>query len=1119
MKVQKKSGYAKLLQVMRISMIQLTMALTCCGLSLAATNYAQLLDRSISITLSEVSFMEALKEIEVRANISFVYSVDQLSEETPVTLQVTEKPLREILDLLLTPRHITYKVYEKDATLSLKKQQQEKQPQPKAREKANTQTQDDWLEVHGTVTDAATQQPMPGVNVLIKGTTNGTTTDANGQYRILADDKDVLIFSFIGYAPQESQVNGRTVIDVVMFEDVTSLREVVINAGYWQVKDQERTGNISRIDAEVIGNQPVNNPLQAMQGRMPGVYIQQNSGVPGGGFKIQIRGENSLRKDGNDPLYVIDGVPFTATPLTSATISGSIIKEGNPLASINPNDIESIEVLKDGDATAIYGSRGANGVVLITTKRGKEGKTNVEARITQGFGKVPKFMDVLNTSEYVNMRIEGMKNDNSWPLPVFLQSFEYDIFAWDTTRQTNWQKELIGGTAHTTNAQLSVSGGTAQTQFLISSAYYKETTVFPGDFDFQRLSGNVNMNHTSLNNKFNTSITVGYYVTFNNLLSRDLTYTALTLPPHAPALYNPDGSLNWDWKNNFTQNPLLYTKLKYQGNTDNLLANGVFRYEIIPGLNIKANLGFNTMYSDETTLSPLGAIPPQFLTNQTASATFGNSNLKTWIVEPQASYAKEMGKGKFNIIVGTTFQSSKQEGETLNATGYTSDALLENINAATSINVLGANYSQYRYGAVFGRINYNLQDKYIVNLTGRRDGSSRFGPGKQFGNFGAIGAAWLFSNEGFMQNFREIVSMGKLRMSYGVTGSDAIGNYQYLDTYSATTYPYNNSTGLIVTRLDNPDYSWETTYKFEVGLETGLWKDHVNVSVSWYNNRATNQLVGLPLPVLSGQPSVQYNLPATVQNTGWEIQVATTNIQNNNFTWRSGFNITLPKNKLLEFPGLEGFPAYNNQYKVGESIFTKKTLRATGVNEQTGLYTFEDVNGDGNIALASDGLFLKEVAQQFFGGVNNQLKYRNFQFEIFLQFVKQTGYNYKSIFSFPGAISNQPTDVNDRWQEAGQITDIQRFGYSATARTAYNRQASSDNAISDASFIRVKNISIAWSQPFEWMNKTKLRDISIFLQGQNVLTFTNYLGMDPENQNINFLPPLRIISIGMQIGF
>ncbi len=1106
----KKSFTAKLWKVMKICAVQGIIAITLCGVTIAHTNYAQLLDREVSISITDLPFEKALHEIEAIAKVKFAYSINQLQDEPNVSLKIDKRTLREALDELLAPRKISYKVHEKEAAITLKKANGEgNKEQSSVHEGTNGSAHRALIQITGTVTEASTQAPMAGVNVLVKGTLNGTTTDATGKYSLSAEDNDILVFSFIGYGAVEIMVSGRSVIDVSMMEDVQSLNEVVVNAGYWEVKDQERTGNISRVTSEEIQKQPVNNPLQALQGRMPGVYVQQSTGVPGGGFNIQIRGRNSLRDEGNDPLYIIDGVPFTSTSLTS--VGRTIVGIGNPLAAINPNDIESIEVLKDADATAVYGSRGANGVVLITTKKGKSGRTKVDFTFLSGVGRIASKMDLLNTPQYVEMRKEAFKNDNR--LMTTLRA--PDILVWDTTRYTDWQKELIGGTANTINTSLSVSGGNANTQFSFSSGYYKETTVFPGNFYFQRFSGSLNVNHTSSNGKFKFNVSANYTGGSNNLYSQDLTGIAITLPPNAPALYDPSKKINWDWKNSIIQNPLAHLERKYTNNTDNLVTSTLLSYQIIPGLHAKTSVGYTRMAVKEISTNPLSAIPPQFLSTQTGSSNFGNAFIETWIVEPQLDYFKEIGQGNLSILMGTTFQESIQEGETIQATGYTSDALLENILAATDVNVASSNYSQYRYAAIFGRANYIWKEKYIVNLTGRRDGSSRFGPGKQFGNFGAIGLAWIFSNQNFIKSGLPFLSFGKLRSSYGSTGSDAIGNYQYLNSYLSTTYPYNDNSGLVISRLANPDYSWETNRKLELGIELGFIKDAITFSASWYKNRSSNQLVGLPLPVITGQSSVQFNLPATVENKGWELQINTVNMKHSRFEWLTTFNVTIPKNRLIEFPNLDAFPAYNNIYKEGSSLFLKRTLQSNGVDPTTGSYTFADVNEDGSVSIDEDGLFLKEIAQSYYGGINNHIRFGRVQLDIFFQFVNQTGSNYMKSFSSPGMLSNQPNVVLGRWQEAGDNATIQRYSSLTSIPYIYNRF--SDNVISDASFIRLKNASLSWQLPEKWLKKLKITGAKLNVQGQNLLTFTNFLGMDPESQNVSFLPPLRVVAAGFQL--
>ena len=697
--------------------IQSAITLMTCFMAIAHDDHGQILDRKISISIENVSLDDALEKIESEAKIHIFYSIDHIQFKKKVSIVADSETLKYVLDKLLFPIGIEYTVFESDQAITLRKKTdavKEKQEEKRTKENSKILT---------GVVRSSHNQPLPGVNIVVKNTTTGTSTDANGSFSIQANEGEILIFTFIGFKSLEIPVNDQSTLDVVLEEDVTSLSEVVVNAGYYDVEEKQQTGNISRVAAAEISRQPVSNPLAALEGRMPGVQITQTTGVPGGGFTIQIRGQNSLRADGNDPFYVVDGVPFTSTPITSTSVSGSIIKEGNPLSAINPADIESIEVLKDADATAIYGSRGANGVVLITTKRGKAGKSKLDINVRQGFGNVASKIKLLNTTQYLEMRNEAYANDGRTKTTTRAP----DLLLWDTTRYTDWQKKLIGGTANTTNAQISYSGGDYRTQFSFGGGYYRETTVFPGDFSFQRFSGNMNLNHTSIDGKFKASVNANYSSSRNNLLSQDLTSLAVSLAPDAPALYLPNGELNADWKSENFTNPLFGLRKKYYGTVDNLVANATLSYEVFDGFSVKANIGYTTQQASELTTSPLSSIPPQFIfPGQTGSSYFGDGQIKTWIVEPQLNYQKNLGLGHLNVLVGSTFQSSLQTGKTLAGYGYTSDALLESIQAASTVDVTATNYSQYRYTAAFSRINYTLKEKYILNLTGRRDGSSRF---------------------------------------------------------------------------------------------------------------------------------------------------------------------------------------------------------------------------------------------------------------------------------------------------------------------------------------------------------------------------------------------------------
>jgi TonB-dependent starch-binding outer membrane protein SusC len=1075
-----------------------------------------LLDKNVTVTIVNKSLGDALHAIETAADVRFMYSPDQVNLNDKVSVKAQKRKLREVLDELFTPRKVRYNVHDGTNTITLNKENEEPQRgQPK--EKKIKVEALALQPITGKVTEAKTKLPMAGINVVVKGTTQGTTTDADGNFSISVNEGDILVFSFIGFQPVEIKVAGQTMINIALEEDIKGLSEVVVNAGYWKIKEHEQTGNIAKLSSDDISKQPINNPLLSLQGRLAGVYIQQQSGVPGSALTIQIRGQNSLRNspsnNGNLPLYIIDGVPFTSNTLGTSA-SASIIDGGNPLSTINPSDIESIEILKDADATAIYGSRGANGVVLITTKKGQAGKTEFTTTYYEGWGTTASKMNLLNTQQYLAMRNEAFVNDQVTPGTY---SSDHDLLSWDTDRYTDWQKELLGGTARMTNAQLSIGGGSAQTKFLVAGGYLRETSVFPGSFANQKLSTNFKINHRSTNEKWNIGFSA-YYLVDNNKLPRiDLTRQALSLAPNAPAPYLPNGNLNWE--NSTWRNPLAFTRQQFETKTTNLLGNVIVSYKILPTLEARVNFGYSNVRMDEYSSQPKISFDPSRAA--ISSATFADRQIQTWITEPTLEYSRPIGEGTLTALVGTTFQSSSSKLTDLSARGFPSDALLRNPQAASSLIVQSANQSEYRYNAFFGRLNYNWKGKYIANLTGRRDASSRFGTDKQFANFGAVGAAWIFTEEPWMQSsmFASMLTFGKIRTSYGITGSDQIADYGYVDLWTSTAYPYDGGNGLYPLNLANPNYAWEENRKWEVALETGFWKDRLNISVSYYRHRSSNQLVGLPLPGTTGFSSVQANLPAEVQNTGIELVLTSTNVKNDRFTWTTSFNATVPQNKLLRFPDIKN-SSFAYDYIVGEPLTVQPSFHYTGVNPQTGLYQHEDVNSDGSLSFEDDLQGKKSIAQSFFGGLQNAFTYKGFSLDILVQFVKQTGRNYLNYFyDRPGAAANQPMWVLDRWQKPGDQATIQQYtqGFGdASLSNLYNNY--SDNRFGDASFIRLKNISLSYQFPARLLKQMRVQQMRIFIQAQNLGTITGYEGLDPETQSAS-LPPLKMITIGGQLKF
>jgi TonB-linked outer membrane protein, SusC/RagA family len=966
------------------------------------------------------------------------------------------------------------------------------------------------------------RKPLPGVTIKIMDTDISTTTDENGKFSLVSKTKKgTVTFSYTGYETQSMDyIMGREdKFKIFMRELRSQLQEVEINAGYYTVKERERTGSISRVSAETIEKQPISNPLQALQGRIPGMEIIQQTGVPGGGFKVQIRGRSSINPAiGNDPLYLIDGVPYPSVKLSSN--GADLMTRGvNPLSSINPGDIQSIEILKDADATAIYGSRGANGVVLITTKKGKSGKPAFSARFSQGGSKVDQRLELLNTSQYLQMRQESFKNDGLSP-----QATDPDANGtWDPARYTDWQQELIGGTSGMTTAEISLNGGNENSSYLISGNYYREGTVFPGNSGFSRGGIHSSLTIGSEADPFRLSFSGGYNHVASKLLSTDLT-PYIFLAPNAPDTYTTSGKLNWE-NNTIYLNPMSFLQQANDAGTDNLVSNLNLSYRIFNQLVFSTSLGYTSTRRNELSKRPLESYPPLFNYTALNRVSFFSDNFnRGWIAEPQLNYKTPLGAAKLDALLGMAFQENTAQFQTIEASGYSSDELMDNIASAALLKTTQTSNTQYRYQALFARLNYNYTDKYFLNITARRDGSSRFGRGKQFANFGAIGAAWLFSEESLVKTALPFLSLGKLRMSYGITGNDQIPDYGYLELWDSSSGTYQGKPTLTPIRIANPDYGWETNRKAEAALQLGFFHDRLNLEIAYYRNRSSNQLTGIPLPLSTAFGSIQANLPAKVQNTGLEFDVNLKLISKPEFQWSANLNLTIPRNKLLSYPGLESSTNAMN-YTIGQPLSIRKSYHVY-VDSQTGLYTMEDKNGNG-IMDQGDRYLDKFIGQNYYGGLQSSFRYKNFNLDLLVSFSSQTGINYMTAQLYsPGLsfinspLANQPTVVMNRWQQPGDQSSVQKFSTGFDAYIPY-LYASSDGGLSitDASYIRLKHVSLSCQLPSRWLSAIGIREAAISLQGQNLFTFSDYIGLDPESQSQSNLPPLRTLTLGIKTTF
>lgn len=1041
---------------------------------------------------------EVFDLIRQQTKYTFLYQEDLFRNVPKVQLKKGVIQANKLLEQSLSTNNFNFSLTENN-TIVIKE---------KLANNANQQQ----FQVSGIVYDMA-GSPLPGVTVLIKGTNKGVITNFDGEYTItVPNGETILVFSSQGSATQEVVVGNRTIINVSLKEFLNKLEEVTINAGYYKTSKKTATGSISKVEAKTIGQQPISNPLEALIGRTPGLQITQSQGLAGAPFSVRIRGQNSIAA-GNEPLYIIDGIPYDSKSMSHQYVSQNFRGDLSPFSLINPTDIESIEILKDADATAIYGSRGANGVLLISTKRGKEGKARFNVSFNTSTAKITKFHTLLTTEQYIETRKEAYANDGiaEENIPASDKSVNG---IWPQDRYTDWQKLLLGNTARTNDFQASVSGGSSNTQFFLSGSYRTETSVIIGDHIDKRGSFLAKANHTSSDERFKIAFSVSSAMQDGSLpvYTQSIGFAAASLAPNAPSPYNEDGSLHFE--SGYT-NPVVTSLNKYGHERYSLLSNTIISYQILPALEFKANMGYTgTVLEDYAAYPASLTYAPPYNNSQYTYVTRNNSSRRSWTVEPQINWERFINKGKLMVLSGVTFEKQVDKQLLTAGYGFPSEELNNNLSAASQKYITGDDKRQYKYQAMFARLNYNWEGKYIVNITGRRDGSSRFGPNNKYANFGAVGAAWIFTKEHFMKETLPFVSFGKLRGSYGSSGNDQIGDYEFMDTYTISGEEYDGVIAFNPSRLFNPYFAWEVNKKLEFALELGLLDDRIQITASSYRNISTNQLVGIPMPTTTGFTSLRANLDAKVKNTGLEFQLNSVNFQKEHFSWTTSFNVTFPKNELLEFPDLEG-STYANTYVIGKSLNIKKLYHNLGVNPETGIYEFEDYNNDGVISSGNDKQFIIDFSTKYYGGLGNHLSHKNWELDFFFQFSQKTAYNYVAQIYVSG---NQPAlTLENRWHEPGDQAFLQRYttGRNSAANTAAGRFYSSNDAYTDASYIRLKNISIAYTLPESIMKRLECR---LFMQGQDLLTFTKYKGPDPEQpgQQIGMI---KRINFGIQLNF
>lgn len=1064
-------------------------------LQVSAKSFGQ----KVTLSANNSPLEKLFKEVKKQTGYTFVYTRQQLKNSLPVTIQVTNTLLKDFLSICFKNQPLTFIIEDNYVVI-----------QSKTTAEKLVVIADTLIDIKGKVVNE-NGEPLIGATVLATQTNKVALTNAQGEFSLTQINQNELItISNVGYVSEKLNVNNQRYYLIKLKFAINSLDETIVK-GYYSTSKKLNTGSVVKVSGEQITNQPITNPILGLEGLVPGLLITQSNGLPGSRFTALIRGKNSIQ-NGNSPLFIIDGVPFLSDRDALTQLNGMLAN--SPFNSLDPNNIESIEVLKDADATAIYGSRGANGVILITTKKINTEKNSLSLNLSSSWGKVTKTMKFMNTSEYLQMRKEAFVNDGITPSIYDAP----DLVAWDQDRYTDWKKEFIGGVAKNYKANLRYTGGNNETNFSFGTGYNKETTVFPGSFREEKLNTDLTVNHQSKNNKFKLNLITGYTLNNSLLPAQDLT-AFINLPPNNYGLKDSAGNYLWSEADFSYGNPLAILEQRNNVITDRLTVNSLLSYKPLAALELKINLGYNKVGVDEKITSPIISQDPSY--SPTGSSAFGNNFIKTWLFEPQISFNKTLiSQLQIDALAGNTLQKTSSEKQLIIGSGYTNDQQLNSIAAAPFIKATNTK-TQYHYAAFFGRVGLNWSNKYILNLTGRRDGSSRFGMENRFSNFGSIGAAWVFSKETIIQKFVPALSYGKLRASYGTTGNDQIGNYQYLDTYKGTIYAYDGQPGLTPSRLFNSNYSWEENKKFEIATELGFLQNKILINFNYYKNESSNQIIRYSLPTQTGFTNVLLNFPGKVQNKGYEISANANIIKTKNFQWNINFNISHNKNILVSFPGLKN-SSYASTYLIGKPLNANLGLHFIGVDTQTGIYKFEDINKDGSIDIA-DYTYIGTTDPKYYGGFKNTITFKGLEINILLEFRKHLGFEpiYFSQTAL-GSFVNQPVQAQHHWQKEGDNTPYQKYTQDFSNPAFYPATfdiSSSDAALTDASFIRLKNIALAYSLFNPKQKKLKGIEWKIYLQLQNILTITNFQGNDPENQSISSLPPLKIINIGTQINF
>lgn len=941
--------------------------------------------------------------------------------------------------------------------------------------------------VTGTVISADDNLPIIGATVHIKGTTTGVTTDLDGKFSIPTDEGSTLVFRFVGMKTQEILVEAGNTIDVVLELDNVGLDEVVV-IGYGSAIKRELTGAITKVDTKGLSDIPTASFESAIQGKTAGVFIEQASGKLGEAVKMRIRGSSSISAN-NQPLYVVDGVP-----VTTASLSNSSNQPTNPLADINMNDVESIQILKDASAAAIYGSRASNGVVVITTKKGKAGATKFDLSYSTGVSEPSRLMEWLNAEQYLELLNESMDNVSvdgyvwDWMLKEDFWNY-YMGDQWDDGYDVDWQQEAFQrGSINRIN--LSASGGSENNSFYAGMSYDNTVGILRGN-DMVKYSGRINLDQKATD-KFNFGVGMSMTRSEMNRVENDNAFaTPLQLVAQAPILPIIDPETGEYNKNTYYYNGLISLTDALNNQTSfRTLGNVYGAYELIKGLTFRSEFGTDIIDLREKNFwgrETIGAGPAGEAQNRSVRVV--NFNFDNYF-----SYNAVFDKHDINLVGGMSYQESFTTGSNIEGKGFPTDDFT-NIASAAEATSFSSWEDATSYLSYFARANYKFSGKYLFSASGRVDGSSRFGIDNRYGFFPAFSAGWLISEEDFMNSIENAISYLKLRASYGVTGNSGIPDYAHLALYSGVNYAGRN--GLEAIQLQSSELGWETTAQLDIGLDFGLFNNRVTGELDYYNKQTTDLLLYRTLPSTSGFTGVWSNV-GELENKGVEFALHSNNAVGR-FKWTTDFNIAFNTNKVISIDGPEITPNSLNYVIEGQPIGVFKMRKYAGVDPDNGdalYYINDESDATTNNYNLAESQVVGSPNPDFTGGFNNSFSYMGFDLNVLMSFVYGNmvyngGGGYQSANG--DWFDNQTLDQMDRWQNPGDITDIPqaRFGDS-------NGTRNSSRYLTDASYLRIRNITLGYNLPENVSKMIKMNSARVYIGVQNLYTLTSYKGWDPE---------------------